>query len=99
MQLYTARNHYRNFVDCIKERKKCVCNVETGHRSATVCHLGNIARWISQQTQTVGTKLIWDPVKEEFKDNALANSMLDQPSRRDTNCRKSKESKRSCGCM
>jgi predicted dehydrogenase len=82
VQLYTARNHHRNFADCIKDRKKCVCDVETGHRSATVCHLGNIARWISQQTQTVGTKLIWDPVKEQFKDNALANSMLDRPRRK-----------------
>jgi predicted dehydrogenase len=82
VQLYTARNHYRNFVDCIKERKKCVCDVETGHRSATVCHLGNIARWVSQQTQMVGTKLNWDPVKEEFKDHALANSMLDRPRRK-----------------
>lgn len=82
VQLYTARNHYRNFVDCIKDRKKCVCDVEIGHRSATVCHLGNIARWVSQQTQTVGTKLAWDPVKEEFKNNALANSMLDRPRRK-----------------
>lgn len=82
VNLYTARNHYRNFVDCIKDRKKCVCDVETGHRSATVCHLGNIARWVSQQTQAVGTKLTWDPVKEEFKNNAVANSMLDRPRRK-----------------
>lgn len=82
VKLYTARNHYRNFVDCIKDRKKCVCDVETGHRSATVCHLGNIARWVSQQTQAVGTKLTWDPVKEEFKNNAVANSMLDRPRRK-----------------
>ena len=82
VQLYTASNHYRSFVDCIKGRKRCVCDVETGQRSATVCHLGNIARWVSQQTQTVGTRLAWDPVKEEFKDNALANSMLDRPRRK-----------------
>ena len=82
VQLYTARNHYRNFVDCLKDRKPCVCDVEIGHRSATVCHLGNIARWVSQRTQAVGTKLAWDPVKEEFKNNALANSMLDRPRRK-----------------
>jgi len=82
VQLYTARNHYRNFVDCIKDRNKCVCDVETGHRSATVCHLGNIARWVSQQTQTVGTRLIWNTVKEEFSNNRLANSMLDRPRRK-----------------
>lgn len=83
VQLYTARNHYRNFADCIKDRKKCVCDVEIGHRSATVCHLGNIARWVSQQTQTVGTKLNWNSDKEEFKDNALASSMLDRPRRKE----------------
>jgi predicted dehydrogenase len=82
IQLYTAKNHYRNFVDCIKERKKPVCDVEIGHRSSTVCHLGNIARWVSQSTQTVGTKLHWDPKAERFTDSALANSMLDRPRRK-----------------
>jgi predicted dehydrogenase len=82
VQLYTAKSHYRNFVDCIKDRKRPVADVEIGHRSATVCHLGNIARWVSQSTQTVGTKLVWDPKKEEFKDNQLANSMLDRPRRK-----------------
>lgn len=82
IQLYQSRNHYRNFVDCIKERKRCVCDVEIGHRSATVCHLGNIARWVSQKTQTVGEKLTWDPVTETFKDNDLANSMLERPRRK-----------------
>jgi predicted dehydrogenase len=81
VQLYTSSNHHRNFVDCVKDRKKCVCDVEIGHRSATVCHLGNIARWVSQKTQEVGEKLIWDPVKEEFQDHALANSMLARPQR------------------
>ncbi len=77
VQLYKSADHIGNFVDCIKSRKKCICDVEIGHRSATVCHLGNIARWVSQQTQAVGDKLIWDPVKERFKDNDLANSMLE----------------------
>lgn len=82
IQLYTARDHYRNFVDCIKDRKKPVCDVEIGHRSATVCHIGNIARWVSQVTQEVGVKLIWDPKKEEFIGNKLANSMLDRVRRK-----------------
>jgi predicted dehydrogenase len=86
IQLYTADNHYRNFMDSIKDRKKPVCDVEIGHRSATVCHLGNISRWVSQQTQTVGEKLIWDPKKEQFtgsdKNAKLANTMLSRPSRK-----------------
>jgi predicted dehydrogenase len=82
VQLYHSRDHYRNFVDGIKERQKCVCDVEIGHRSATVCHLGNIARWVSQETGEVGTKLHWDPVEERFTNSALANSMLDRPRRK-----------------
>jgi predicted dehydrogenase len=79
---HTAADHYANFVEAIRERKKPVADVEIGHRSATVCHLGNIARWVSQRTQTVGEKLNWDPVKEQFTNSALANSMLDRPRRK-----------------
>jgi hypothetical protein len=82
IQLDTAADHYRNFVDSIKSRKKPVADVEIGHRSATVCHIGNIARWVSQQTQTVGEKLLWDPKKEAFTNSTLANSMLDRPRRK-----------------
>lgn len=82
IQLHTAADHYANFVGCIKERKTPVADVETGHRSATVCHLGNIARWVSQQTQAVGDRLSWDPVKERFTNSPLANSMLDRQRRR-----------------
>jgi hypothetical protein len=82
VQLYKSQDHLGNFVGCIKSRQKCICDVEIGHRSATVCHLGNIARWVSQETQAVGEKLIWDPVEECFKNNDLANSMLDRPRRK-----------------
>jgi len=81
-QLYTADDHYRNFVDSIKSRRKPVADVEIGHRSATVCHIGNIARWVSEQTQAVGEKLKWDPKKEEFTNSKLGNSMLDRPRRK-----------------
>jgi predicted dehydrogenase len=49
--------HVANFLDCIKTRKRPVADVAIGHRSATVCHLGNIAI----RTQK---KIHWDPVKE-----------------------------------
>jgi hypothetical protein len=61
----------QNWLDCIKSREKPIADVEIGHRSATVCHLGNIAR-------LVGRKLRWDPVKEEFQDDADANTYLDR---------------------
>lgn len=68
-------DHQRNWLDCIKSRAKPVADVETGHRSATVCHLGNIARW-------AGRKLHWDPVKEEFAGDKDANQYLDRKRRK-----------------
>jgi len=68
-------NHMQNWVDCIKSREKPVADVEIGHRSTTVCHLGNIARWL-------GRKLRWDPVKEIFPDDDEANSYLERPQRK-----------------
>jgi hypothetical protein len=49
--------------------------VEIGHRSATVCHLGNIAR-------LTGRKLRWDPVEEKFIGDADANQYLDRTRRK-----------------
>lgn len=82
IQLYTSENHYRNWLDCIRDNKKPVCDVEIGHRSATMCHLGNIARWLSQDTQETGVVLKWDPVKEQFTNNKKANTYLDRPRRK-----------------
>ena len=70
-----GENHLRNWLTCIKSREKPVADVETGHRSATVCHLGNIARW-------TGRKLRWDPVQERFPDDSKANDYLDRERRK-----------------
>ena len=75
IHLYKSDDHIRNWLDCIKSREKPVADVEIGHRSTTVCHLGNIARW-------VGRRLRWDPVKEEFVGDPEANKHLDRPRRK-----------------
>jgi predicted dehydrogenase len=64
----------RNFLDCIKSRQDPVACVERGHRTASVCHLGNIA-------MRLGRKLKWDPVKEQFPGDDEANAMLRRPMR------------------
>jgi len=74
IHLYESSNHQRNFLDCIKSRREPAAPVETGHRSATVCHLGNIA-------MLLGRKLRWDPVKERFLNDDEANRLLDRPRR------------------
>jgi len=73
-RLYKSDNHLQNFIDCIKSRKRCVADVEIGHRTATICHLGGIAR-------RLGRKLRWDPDKEVFPDDEEANAYLDRPKR------------------
>ena len=62
-------NHMTDWLNCVKSRQKPRADVEIGHRSATVCHLGNIARW-------TGRKLRWDPVKEEFIGDSEASQLL-----------------------
>jgi len=76
VRLYVSNNHKQNWADCIRSRKLPVADVEIGHRSATVCHLGNIARWLS------GRKLRWDPEKEQFIGDDEANTYLDRPRRK-----------------
>ncbi len=68
-------SHVKNWLDCIRSRAKPVADVEIGHRTATMCHLGNIARW-------TGRKLRWDPVKEVFPEDAAANGFLDRERRK-----------------
>jgi predicted dehydrogenase len=68
-------NHVQNWMDCIKSRARPVADIEIGHRSATVCHLGNIAR-------KLGRRLQWDPVKEVFPGDAEANTYLDRARRK-----------------
>lgn len=67
--------HMQNWIECIKSREKPNADVEIGHRSATVCHLGNLAR-------ELGRRVRWDPVKEEFPGDAEANALLDRPRRK-----------------
>jgi predicted dehydrogenase len=58
-RLYVSNDHMSNFIDGIRTRRRPICDVEVGHRSVTVCHLGAIAL-------RLGTPLDWDPKAEHF---------------------------------
>ena len=74
-RVYESDNHMQNFYDCVQSRKDPIMNVENGHRVATLCHLGNIARWL-------GRPLKWDPEKEIFPGDDEANQFIDVPKRK-----------------
>lgn len=63
VHLTVSRDHHQNWFDSIKSRKPPICDVAIGKRSATVCHLGNIA------VQT-GQPVRWDPAKEQIVGDA-----------------------------
>jgi hypothetical protein len=67
--------HVVNWLECIKSRAMPAADVEIGHHSATMCHLGNIARW-------TGRRLRWDPAKEVFPEDAEANKLIDRQRRK-----------------
>ncbi|MDB5351805.1 MAG: oxidoreductase domain protein [Planctomycetota bacterium] len=74
VHLEVSTNHHANFLDCIKTRKQPIADVSVGHRSATVCHLGNIAI-------RLGRKVQWDPSAEKFVGDEEANRMISRPYR------------------
>jgi predicted dehydrogenase len=77
IHLYESDDHMRNFIDCVKSRREPAAPVETGHSSAAVCHLGNIA-------MTLKAKLAWDPADERFSGPAAdaANRMRERTYRK-----------------
>jgi hypothetical protein len=74
IRLYNSYSHTKDFLDCMRSRKKPICDVEIGCRSVTVCLLGNLAYWHHRH-------LRWDPVKEQFIGDKEANEWLDRPKR------------------
>jgi predicted dehydrogenase len=69
LRLYDSRDHHGNWLSCIRTRTACVADAETGHRTATVCHLGNIV-------YELGRSLTWDPAQEMFPGDEEANRLL-----------------------
>jgi len=75
VHLYRNENHYIDWINCIKSREQPICDVEVGHRSASICNLANIA-------YKLGRHLKWDPAKETFQGDSEANALLGKDYRR-----------------
>ena len=74
IHLYDSPGHHQDWINCIRSRRRPICDVEIGCRSVTVCHLGNIAWWLGQSFK-------WDPKAERILNNEEAARWLDRPKR------------------
>ncbi len=74
VHLYESPGHHRDWINCIRSRKRPVADVEIGSRSVAITILGNLAYWNHRQ-------LRWDPKKWEFVGDAEANRWLDRDRR------------------
>ncbi len=62
-------HHTRNFLDCVKSRAACNCDIEVGHRDTSAALIANIAH----KTKSY---LEWDGKEERFTNNDKANKLL-----------------------
>lgn len=65
---------YGDFIYCVRTREKPFRDIERGHRTCTMCHLGAIGYQLNRP-------LKWDPVKEIFPEDESANQLLDRARR------------------
>ncbi|MDF7799728.1 Gfo/Idh/MocA family oxidoreductase [Pontiellaceae bacterium B1224] len=69
IHLYQSRDHYQNFVDCVRSRKETICPAEVGHRSISAGLLGEMAIY-------TGRTLKWNPDTETFIGDPVASGLL-----------------------
>ena len=74
VRLYRSDDHLNDWLGAIRSRKKPVCDVETGARTATVCNLVNLAYYHGQPMK-------WDPAREKFIGGTGDPQWIDVPHR------------------
>ncbi|HVR73976.1 MAG TPA: Gfo/Idh/MocA family oxidoreductase [Planctomycetota bacterium] len=74
VNLPKSPGHHRDWIDCIRSRKRPVADVEVGARTVTIVHLGNIAYWNHK-------KLRWDPKSWKLVGDEAQNRWLDRERR------------------
>jgi hypothetical protein len=69
VKLYVSKNHFRNFLDCVKSRKPTLTPVETAHHSAIPGHLALIALKTNRTIK-------WDATREVIVGDVEASKLL-----------------------
>ncbi len=66
---HVARPHLENWLDAIRSGATLNAPVEAGHRTATICHLANLARELNRP-------LFWNPQRESFNGDDRAQTQV-----------------------
>jgi predicted dehydrogenase len=74
-KIYHSRDHFQNFLDCVRSRALTIAPAEVAHRSASVGHLGVIAI-------ETGRKIKWDPATETIIGDPGAERLLSREYRK-----------------
>jgi hypothetical protein len=69
VRVYRSDSHSANFLECVRTRKRPICDARVAHRAASALLLGGIVKQL-------GRSLRWDPRAEEFPGDEEANRML-----------------------
>ncbi len=59
VKLYNSKNHFQDFMDCVKSRQRPICDVAIGAGSVIACHVMNFA-------YHYGANAKWDPKRNRF---------------------------------
>ena len=71
---YPQANHVRNFLDCVKTRRRPIAPAEGAHRANSACQIANICLQL-------GRKLTFTPENEKFVDDPMADRKLTRAAR------------------
>ncbi len=75
VRLYDSEGkHYNDWLQSIANNTSPLCDVETGHRSATICNIANIAYQLNEP-------LNWNPKEQHFMGNMRANALRSRDNR------------------
>jgi predicted dehydrogenase len=64
-----SQAHFQNFIDCVRSRSAPNADIEVGHLTTRLLHIGNIAH-------RTGRKLTFDAASESFPGDDEANKLL-----------------------
>jgi len=69
VHLYRSPSHSGNFLECIRTRKRPICDANIAHRAASALLLGGVVKQLKRP-------LKWEPQAEQFIGDDEANRML-----------------------